>query len=144
MCSLLNCVRKCHIYTFYEHFQVASPPLPGVPMHDNPFHREIFHNIRFKPLLLQIDVIDVTFNSIHHQSLGQAIQPVFNPTESAPVQAISSQFLQESGCGKQRQRLYKIQIENIHRFSLIYSIDGNVIEIGHIFALISSLYSPGV
>ncbi|KAK4825916.1 hypothetical protein QYF61_003411 [Mycteria americana] len=36
------------------------------------------------------------FNSIHHNSLGLAIQPVFHPVKSTPVQAMSSQFLQEN------------------------------------------------
>ncbi|KAK4824042.1 hypothetical protein QYF61_009633 [Mycteria americana] len=34
--------------------------------------------------------------SIHHHSLGPAIQPVFYPAKSPPVQAMSSQFLQEN------------------------------------------------
>ncbi|KAK4824175.1 LOW QUALITY PROTEIN: hypothetical protein QYF61_011472, partial [Mycteria americana] len=36
------------------------------------------------------------FNSIHHHSLGPAIQPVLYPAKSTPVQAMSSQFLQEN------------------------------------------------
>ncbi|KAK4818648.1 hypothetical protein QYF61_016619, partial [Mycteria americana] len=35
-------------------------------------------------------------NSIHHHSLGPAIQPVLHPVKSTPVQAMSSQFLQEN------------------------------------------------
>ncbi|KAK4818965.1 hypothetical protein QYF61_022632 [Mycteria americana] len=35
-------------------------------------------------------------NSIHHHSLGLAIQPVLYPAKSTPVQAMSSQFLQEN------------------------------------------------
>ncbi|KAK4822308.1 hypothetical protein QYF61_013007 [Mycteria americana] len=35
-------------------------------------------------------------NSIHHHSLGPAIQPVLYPAKSTPVQAMSSQFLQEN------------------------------------------------
>ncbi|KAK4821747.1 hypothetical protein QYF61_000808, partial [Mycteria americana] len=38
-------------------------------------------------------------NSIHHHSLGPAIQPVFYPVKSTPVQAMSSQFLQENAVG---------------------------------------------
>ncbi|KAK4822050.1 hypothetical protein QYF61_008859 [Mycteria americana] len=38
-------------------------------------------------------------NSIHHHSLGPAIQPVLNPAKSTPVQAMSSQFLQENAVG---------------------------------------------
>ena len=39
------------------------------------------------------------FNSIHHHSLGSAIQPLFYPAKSTSVQAISSQFLQEDAVG---------------------------------------------
>ncbi|KAK4823531.1 hypothetical protein QYF61_003040 [Mycteria americana] len=35
-------------------------------------------------------------NSIHHHSLGPAVQPVLYPAKSTPVQAMSSQFLQEN------------------------------------------------
>ncbi|KAK4814757.1 hypothetical protein QYF61_026734 [Mycteria americana] len=38
-------------------------------------------------------------NSIHHHSLGPAIQPVLYPAKSTPVQAMSSQFLQENAVG---------------------------------------------
>ncbi|KAK4823194.1 hypothetical protein QYF61_027203 [Mycteria americana] len=39
------------------------------------------------------------FNSIHHYSLGPAVQPVLYPAKSTPVQAMSSQFLQENAVG---------------------------------------------
>ncbi|KAK4818760.1 hypothetical protein QYF61_018932 [Mycteria americana] len=39
------------------------------------------------------------FNSIHHHSLGPAVQPVLYPAKSTPVQAMSSQFLQENAVG---------------------------------------------
>ncbi|KAK4827985.1 hypothetical protein QYF61_022687 [Mycteria americana] len=38
-------------------------------------------------------------NSIHHHSLGPAIQPVLYPAKSTPIQAMSSQFLQENSVG---------------------------------------------
>ncbi|KAK4824198.1 hypothetical protein QYF61_012014 [Mycteria americana] len=38
-------------------------------------------------------------NSIHHHSLGPAVQPVLNPAKSTPIQAMSSQFLQENAVG---------------------------------------------
>ncbi|KAK4806202.1 hypothetical protein QYF61_001126 [Mycteria americana] len=38
-------------------------------------------------------------NSIHHHSLGPAIQPVLYPAKSTPVQAVSSPFLQENAVG---------------------------------------------
>ncbi|KAK4821657.1 hypothetical protein QYF61_026755 [Mycteria americana] len=45
------------------------------------------------------------FKSIHHHSLGLAIQPVFYPAKSTPVQAMSSQFLQENAVGNDGWRL---------------------------------------
>ncbi|KAK4815185.1 LOW QUALITY PROTEIN: hypothetical protein QYF61_021045 [Mycteria americana] len=38
-------------------------------------------------------------NSIHHHSLGPAVQPDLYPVKSTPVQAMSSQFLQENAVG---------------------------------------------
>ncbi|KAK4832478.1 hypothetical protein QYF61_023525 [Mycteria americana] len=38
-------------------------------------------------------------DSIHHHSLGPAIQPVLYPAKSTPVQAMSSQILQENAVG---------------------------------------------
>ncbi|KAK4826724.1 hypothetical protein QYF61_010977 [Mycteria americana] len=38
-------------------------------------------------------------NSIHHHSLGPATQPVLYPAKSTPIQAMSSQFLQENAVG---------------------------------------------
>ncbi|KAK4826170.1 hypothetical protein QYF61_006032 [Mycteria americana] len=38
-------------------------------------------------------------NSIHHHSLGPAVQPVLYPAKSTPVQGMSSQFLQENAVG---------------------------------------------
>ncbi|KAK4815383.1 hypothetical protein QYF61_001371 [Mycteria americana] len=41
-------------------------------------------------------------NSIHHHSLGPAIQPVLYPAKRTPIQAMSSQFLQENAVAKQQ------------------------------------------
>ncbi|KAK4819028.1 hypothetical protein QYF61_024182 [Mycteria americana] len=38
-------------------------------------------------------------NSIHHHSLGLAVQPVLYPAKSTPIQAMSSQFLQKNAVG---------------------------------------------
>ncbi|KAK4808458.1 hypothetical protein QYF61_005523 [Mycteria americana] len=38
-------------------------------------------------------------NSIHHHSLSPAIQPVLYPAKHTPIQAMSSQFLQENAVG---------------------------------------------
>ncbi|KAK4829505.1 hypothetical protein QYF61_005144 [Mycteria americana] len=42
------------------------------------------------------DQLPTGFNSIHHNSLGPAIQSVLYPAKSTPVQAMSSQILQEN------------------------------------------------
>ncbi|KAK4821026.1 hypothetical protein QYF61_012112 [Mycteria americana] len=59
-------------------------------------------------------------NSIHHRSLGPAIQPVLYPGKSTPVQAMSSQFLQENAAGNNVKGFTKVQIDNIHSLSLIH------------------------
>ncbi|KAK4817461.1 LOW QUALITY PROTEIN: hypothetical protein QYF61_015616 [Mycteria americana] len=45
------------------------------------------------------DRLPTGVNSIHHHSLGPAVQPVLYPAKSTPVQAMSSQFLQENAVG---------------------------------------------
>ncbi|KAK4816334.1 hypothetical protein QYF61_015018 [Mycteria americana] len=45
------------------------------------------------------DRLPTGVNSLHHHSLGPAIQPVLYPAKSTPVQAMSSQFLQENAVG---------------------------------------------
>ncbi|KAK4820465.1 LOW QUALITY PROTEIN: hypothetical protein QYF61_027747 [Mycteria americana] len=41
-------------------------------------------------------------NSVHHNSLGLAIQPVLYPAKNMLIQAMSSQFLQENALGNER------------------------------------------
>ncbi|KAK4814532.1 hypothetical protein QYF61_022021 [Mycteria americana] len=53
-------------------------------------------------------------NSIHHHSLGPAIQPVLYPAKSTPVQAMSSQFLQENAVGNRVKGFAEVKIDNIH------------------------------
>ncbi|KAK4816124.1 hypothetical protein QYF61_011360 [Mycteria americana] len=48
-------------------------------------------------------------NSIRHHSLGLAIQPVFYPVKRLPVQAMSSQFLQENVVGNGVKGFTKVQ-----------------------------------
>ncbi|KAK4822219.1 hypothetical protein QYF61_011860 [Mycteria americana] len=57
-------------------------------------------------------------SSIHHHSLGPAIQPVLYPAKSTPVQAMSSQFLQENAVGNHVKGFTELYIDNIH--SLIH------------------------
>ncbi|KAK4831267.1 hypothetical protein QYF61_016737 [Mycteria americana] len=45
------------------------------------------------------DWLPTGVNSIHHHSLGPAVQPVLYPAKSPPIQAMSSQFLQENAVG---------------------------------------------
>ncbi|KAK4826791.1 hypothetical protein QYF61_011440 [Mycteria americana] len=47
-------------------------------------------------------------NCIHHHSLGPAIQPVLYPAKSTPVQAMSSQFLQENAVGNRVKRFKEV------------------------------------
>ncbi|KAK4826371.1 hypothetical protein QYF61_007985 [Mycteria americana] len=47
-------------------------------------------------------------NSIHHHSLGLAVQPVLYPAKSTPVQAMSSQFLQENAVGNRVKGFTKV------------------------------------
>ncbi|KAK4825919.1 hypothetical protein QYF61_003414 [Mycteria americana] len=59
--------------------------------HDWPQHRPLGNTACDRP--------PTGVNSIHHNSLGLAIQPVLYPVKSTPVQAMSSQFLQENAVG---------------------------------------------
>ncbi|KAK4827479.1 hypothetical protein QYF61_018779 [Mycteria americana] len=59
-------------------------------------------------------------NSIHHHSLGPAVQPVLYPAKSTPVQAMSSQFLQENAVGNRVKGFTEVQVDNIHSLSLIH------------------------
>ncbi|KAK4817542.1 hypothetical protein QYF61_019460 [Mycteria americana] len=59
-------------------------------------------------------------NSIHHHSLGPAIQPVLHPAKSTPVQAMSSQFLQENAVGNRVKGFTEVYIDNIHSLPLIH------------------------
>ncbi|KAK4819416.1 hypothetical protein QYF61_003687 [Mycteria americana] len=47
-------------------------------------------------------------NSIHHHSLGPTIQPILYPAKSTPVQAMSSQFLQENAVGNRVKGFTKV------------------------------------
>ncbi|KAK4823264.1 hypothetical protein QYF61_000231 [Mycteria americana] len=67
-------------------------------------------------------------NSIHHHSLGLAIQPVLYPAKSTPVQAMSSQFLQENAVGNHVKGFTEVYIDNIHSLSLIHQVGHLLIE----------------
>ncbi|RMB92284.1 hypothetical protein DUI87_31396 [Hirundo rustica rustica] len=58
----------------------------------------------------------------HHSppSLDPAIQPVPNPAQSAPVQAMSCQLFQEYAVGDSVKGLAEVQIDNIHSLSCIH------------------------
>ncbi|KAK4810059.1 hypothetical protein QYF61_007223 [Mycteria americana] len=59
-------------------------------------------------------------NSVHHNSLGSAIQPVFYPAKSTPVQAMSPQVLQENAVGDSVKGFSKVQVDNVYSLSLIH------------------------
>ncbi|KAK4816937.1 hypothetical protein QYF61_025433 [Mycteria americana] len=66
------------------------------------------------------DRLPTGVNSIHHHSLGPAIQPVLYPEKSTPVQAMSSQFLQENAVGNRVKGFTEVYVDNIHSLSLIH------------------------
>ncbi|RMC09674.1 hypothetical protein DUI87_13460 [Hirundo rustica rustica] len=59
-------------------------------------------------------------STIHHHSLGLAIQTVLNPAKSAPVKAVGCQLFQEYAVGDSVQGLAEVQIDNIHSLSYIH------------------------
>ena len=59
------------------------------------------------------------FNSIHHNSLGSSIQPVFYPAKHVPIQAMNSQFRQENSVGNGVKGFTKVKANNIYNLSLI-------------------------
>ncbi|XP_075382890.1 NADH dehydrogenase [ubiquinone] 1 alpha subcomplex assembly factor 2 isoform X2 [Mycteria americana] len=60
------------------------------------------------------------FNSIYHNSLGLVIQTVFHTAKSTPIQAMSSQFLQENAVGNRVKGFTEVQADNIHSLSLTH------------------------
>ncbi|RMC19037.1 hypothetical protein DUI87_03641 [Hirundo rustica rustica] len=67
-------------------------------------------------------------STIHHHSLGPAIQPVPNPAKSAPVQATDCQLFQECAVGDSVKSLAEVQIDNIHSPSCIHQAGHLVIK----------------
>ncbi|KAK4824878.1 hypothetical protein QYF61_021085 [Mycteria americana] len=59
-------------------------------------------------------------NSIHHHSLGLAIQLVLYLVKSTPIQAMSSQFLQETAVGNRVKGFTEVEADNIHSLPLIH------------------------
>ncbi|KAK4816832.1 LOW QUALITY PROTEIN: hypothetical protein QYF61_023896 [Mycteria americana] len=79
-------------------------------------------------------------NSIHHHSLGPAIQPVLYPEKSTPVQAMSSQFLQENAVGN---HVKGFTSPGIHEAVTKLSLGQKAIVIGKdISSLFSMEYRP--
>lgn len=62
-------------------------------------------------------------NFIHHCSLAVSIQAVFYPANSVPVQAVSSQFLQENAERDSVKSFSQVQVDNIPSFS--HPVDGS-------------------
>ncbi|RMC06536.1 hypothetical protein DUI87_15973 [Hirundo rustica rustica] len=66
--------------------------------------------------------------TVHHHSLGPAMQPVPNPAKSAPVQAVGCQLIQECAVGDSVKGLAEIQIDNIHSPSCTHQMGHLVIK----------------
>ncbi|RMC20709.1 hypothetical protein DUI87_01561 [Hirundo rustica rustica] len=67
-------------------------------------------------------------STVHHHSLGPAIQPVHNSAKSAPVQAMGCQLIQEYAVGDSVKSLAEVQIDNIHSPSCIHQVGHLVIK----------------
>ncbi|RMC19694.1 hypothetical protein DUI87_03258 [Hirundo rustica rustica] len=67
-------------------------------------------------------------STVHHHSLGPAVQSVPNPAKSAPVQAMGCQLIQEYAVGDSIKGLAEIQIDNIHSPSCIHQAGHLVIK----------------
>ncbi|RMC19616.1 hypothetical protein DUI87_03176 [Hirundo rustica rustica] len=67
-------------------------------------------------------------STIHHHSLGPAVQSVPNPAKSAPVQDTGCQLIQEYAVGDSVKGLAEIQIDNIHSPSCIHQVSHLVIK----------------
>lgn len=74
------------------------------------------------------DRLPAGFHSVHHLSLGLAIQPVSNPAKSVPVQAMCCQLLQENTVGDRVKGFAEVRVDRIHSLSLIHQVGHLVIE----------------
>ncbi|TRZ25363.1 hypothetical protein HGM15179_001681 [Zosterops borbonicus] len=68
----------------------------------------------------------VGYSTIHHHSLGLAIQPVPNPAKS--VQALGCQLILEYAVGDSVKSFAKVQIDNIHSPSCIHQVGHLIIK----------------
>ena len=60
------------------------------------------------------------FNSIHHHSLGPALQPLPPPAKSVPVQATGCQLLQENTVGDSVKGFAEVWLDHSNSLSLIH------------------------
>ncbi|RMC04413.1 hypothetical protein DUI87_19235 [Hirundo rustica rustica] len=67
-------------------------------------------------------------STVHHHSLGLAIQPFLNPEKSAPVKAVGCQLLQEYALEDSVKGLAEVQVDNIHSLPCIHQADHLVIK----------------
>ncbi|RMC15226.1 hypothetical protein DUI87_07410 [Hirundo rustica rustica] len=67
-------------------------------------------------------------STAHHHSLGPAIQPVPDPAQSAPVQAMGCQLIQECAVGDSVKGLAEVQTDNIRRPSCMHQAGHLVIK----------------
>ncbi|RMC03242.1 hypothetical protein DUI87_20436 [Hirundo rustica rustica] len=144
---------KLHLVRLYPSIQVFQISLQSHPIFQQIDTRSQlsvvckFTNERFNTLIHAINknieqnwpqhrlLRDTTGNwlpagcsTIHHHSLGSAIQPVPNPAKSAPVQAMGCQLMQEHAVGDSVKGLAEVQIDNIHSPSCIHQAGQLVIK----------------
>ena len=68
------------------------------------------------------------FNSIHHHSLGLALQPVLYSAKSVPVQAMSYQLLQGNILGDSVKGFTEVLAGYVHSLSLIHQTGHLIME----------------
>jgi len=66
------------------------------------------------------DRLPTKFNSIDHNSLGLAIQPVFYPVERTPIQTMGSQLLHKNAVVYSIKGLTEVQVDHIDSLTLIH------------------------
>jgi len=79
------------------------------------------------------DWLSAGFNSIHQHSLGPAIQPIFYPVKSVPVQAMGCQLLQGNTVGDSVKGFVKLQADYVNSLALIHQAGHSIIRGAQVF-----------
>ena len=66
------------------------------------------------------DRLPTKFNSIDHNSLGLAIQPVFHTAEHTPIQTMNSQLLHKNVVGDSVKGFTEVQVDHIDSLTLTH------------------------